>query len=148
MEIKIYDKLPREAERIRREVFMSEQGFKNESDDIDERACHLVAFDGEIPAGTCRVYRGEDGEYYLGRLAVVKAYRGGNVGSGLVEAAKKIRKKSWRGEPCSALPKAGAGILRTLRIFSLRRGGRGRGLPPFMDARQPLTACGFSTLCI
>lgn len=92
MEIKIYDKLPREAERIRREVFIAEQGFENEFDDIDEIACHLVAFDGQIPMGTCRVYRGEDGEYYLGRLAVVKAYRGGNVGSGLVEAAKKYAK--------------------------------------------------------
>ena len=35
MEIKAHEKLPKEAKDIRREVFIDEQGFKNEFDDIE-----------------------------------------------------------------------------------------------------------------
>lgn len=44
IEIRAYDRLPEEATRIRREVFMEEQGFVDEFDDVDGRALHVVAF--------------------------------------------------------------------------------------------------------
>ena len=44
IEIRTYDRLPEEATRIRREVFMEEQGFEDEFDDMDGRALHVVAF--------------------------------------------------------------------------------------------------------
>lgn len=56
MEIKAYDKLPKEAKDIRREVFIDEQGFKNEFDDIDITAIHLVCYDKEKPIGTARIF--------------------------------------------------------------------------------------------
>ena len=56
MTAKIYDSLPKEAEAIRRAVFMDEQGFKDEFDDIDGTAWHIVIFDGSVPAATCRVF--------------------------------------------------------------------------------------------
>ena len=39
--VKLYEQLPEEAVRIRKEVFMDEQGFCNEFDEIDKRHCML-----------------------------------------------------------------------------------------------------------
>lgn len=50
MEIKIYNQLPDEAKEIRLEVFVKEQGFEEEFDDIDETAAHIVLFDGSFPS--------------------------------------------------------------------------------------------------
>ena len=62
MEIKFYNALPEEAAAIRTEVFIEEQGFKNELDDMDSCAEHLVAFKDDKPVGTCRFFREEDGQ--------------------------------------------------------------------------------------
>ena len=42
--VKLYEQLPEEAVRIRKEVFMDEQGFCNEFDEIDKNgaACCVV----------------------------------------------------------------------------------------------------------
>lgn len=50
METKIYNQLPDEAKEIRLEVFVKEQGFEEEFDDIDETAAHIVLFDGSPPS--------------------------------------------------------------------------------------------------
>lgn len=44
MEVKVYDYLQEDAMNIRRNVFMSEQGYKNEFDEIDDRALHIVIY--------------------------------------------------------------------------------------------------------
>ena len=98
MTAKIYDSLPKEAEAIRRAVFMDEQGFKDEFDDIDGTAWHIVIFDGSVPAATCRVFFDEKlGSYALGRLAVMKEYRGRQLGSmAVLEAEKLVRSKGGK----------------------------------------------------
>ena len=73
MEVKVYDYLQEDAMNIRRNVFMSEQGYKNEFDEIDNRALHIVIYNNEKPVATCRIYR-EDNTYILGRIAVDKSY--------------------------------------------------------------------------
>lgn len=55
MQLEAYDFLPEDAKRIREAVFMKEQGFKNEFDDIDLLALHLILYDGSQPAATCRL---------------------------------------------------------------------------------------------
>lgn len=92
-EIKTYHALPPEAEEIREEVFMKEQGFVNEFDDIDSIATHLVLFWEGQPAGVCRFFPiKEPGVWDFGRLAVRKAYRDKHLGSLLVqEAERQIR---------------------------------------------------------
>lgn len=75
MEVKVYDYLQEDAMNIRCNVFMSEQGYKNEFDEIDDRALHIVIYNNEKPVATCRIYR-EDNTYILGRIAVDKSYRG------------------------------------------------------------------------
>ncbi len=86
-----FDYLPEDAKYIREEVFMREQGFENEFDEIDDIAVHIVAYDNGVPVAVCRVFA-ENGEYFLGRVAVLKEYRGKNIGKLLLsEADKKVR---------------------------------------------------------
>lgn len=88
MEIKSFDFLPDDAKRIREAVFMQEQGFKNEFDDIDGIAVHLVGFENGEAAATCRIFA-ENGEYILGRVAVMKELRGRGFGSEIITQAEK-----------------------------------------------------------
>ena len=80
-----FTKLPPQAKEIRQTVFIEEQGFKNEFDDIDAQAYHLVIFDASDNAaiGTARLFtEGSDKSVYtVGRLSVLKAYRKHHLGS-------------------------------------------------------------------
>lgn len=98
MAVKSFDYLPEEAKKIRTKVFVEEQGFKEEFDKTDQRAIHLVCFENEKPTATCRIFQGEaDGEYILGRLAVMKEYRGKNIGAKMLESAEKaVREKNGK----------------------------------------------------
>ena len=60
MDIKIYDTLPEEAVRIREAVFVEEQGFQDEFDEIDSYAKHLVLFDGEKSIAVCRFFQDKE----------------------------------------------------------------------------------------
>ena len=89
MNILIYDTLPDEAAEIRRAVFVEEQGFHNEFDEIDKRAKHIVLYDNNAPVATCRFFKAEnDGSCFIGRIAVMKRYRGKNLGSFLLKCAE------------------------------------------------------------
>jgi len=95
MEVRAFLRLPECAKNIRKEVFTEEQGFIDEFDDKDEIAVHLVLFDeNDIPVATCRIFAdGEKGVFVLGRLAVLKKYRGKKLGSILIEEAEKYVKE-------------------------------------------------------
>ncbi|MCM1026597.1 MAG: GNAT family N-acetyltransferase [Roseburia sp.] len=94
----IYESFPQEAKEIREEVFIREQGFQKEYDEIDHEAVHIVLYDAEIPVATCRIFWNEDmGAYTLGRLAVRKEYRGQNIGSLMLrEAENLVRRKNGK----------------------------------------------------
>lgn len=70
------------AAPIRFEVFVEEQGVpaEIELDDMDDRCLHAVAFDGARAVGTGRLL--PDG--HIGRMAVLKDWRGKGVGSRLL----------------------------------------------------------------
>lgn len=89
MKIKVYDHLPQEAINIRTTVFSEEQGFKNEFDDIDKIATHIVLFEDNQAVAVCRVYYSEDKKcHVIGRIAVIKDYRGKAYGVKIVRAAE------------------------------------------------------------
>lgn len=92
--IKMFNWLPEDAKMIREEVFVKEQGFCHEFDETDNIAVHFVLYNEKQPAGTCRIFKGEEaGVYILGRLAVMKECRGLQCGKQLVQAAEaEIRK--------------------------------------------------------
>jgi predicted GNAT family N-acyltransferase len=79
------------AKSIREEVFVKEQGFVDEFDETDQKATHIILYnEKDRPIATCRVFTENDpNAYILGRLAVVKDYRGEGLGSYVVEQAEK-----------------------------------------------------------
>ena len=90
MEVKVFKKLPEDAKMIRTKGFMEEQGFQNEFDEKDSISIHIVLFDLSNPVATCRTYHSEERQcYVIGRIAVLKAYRGKSVGSELLRVAEK-----------------------------------------------------------
>lgn len=90
MTYKKYEYLCGDAEYIRKTVFMKEQGFRNEIDDTDKTAVHLVFYDGEKPAAVCRYFadKNKSGVFHIGRVAVLKEFRGGSIGRAVMEAAE------------------------------------------------------------
>ena len=90
MTVKVYDKIPYEAKKIREDVFVKEQGFKAEFDGIDDFAVHFVMFDDDKNAvAVCRAFTEENPkEYHLGRLAVRKEYRGQHLGEEILKEAE------------------------------------------------------------
>lgn len=69
---------------IRNEVFVQEQGVPEsiERDGLDEECLHVLAFDPEMhPIATARMRR--DG--HIGRVAVLREWRGKGIGRLLVE---------------------------------------------------------------
>ena len=70
--------MPPEAETIRREVFLQEQGFSAQSqfDAMDERSWHLLVEEGGQTVATGRLALDEKGCWKLGCIAVLPAFRG------------------------------------------------------------------------
>lgn len=90
MLIRKYDYLPDGAIQIRKEVFVKEQGFEMEFDEIDDNATHLVCYENSVPIATCRYYWNEQiGSYVIGRIAVGKNYRGKKIGACILKEAEK-----------------------------------------------------------
>lgn len=89
--VRVYDFLSDDAKNIRKLVFISEQGFKNEFDEIDEKARHIVMYNEKgSPIAVCRIFQGEnENSFILGRLAVIPSYRGMNIGKQMIAYAEK-----------------------------------------------------------
>ena len=98
MIIQILDHLTDEIKQIRIDVFMKEQGFTEEFDEIDETAKFvLLSIDGKA-AGTCRYYPSDVAEdVHIGRMAVRKLYRGQHLGTKIMMAAENgIRRDGFK----------------------------------------------------
>lgn len=81
MDIKVFEKLPEDAKIIRTKVFVEEQNFKNEFDDKENISTHLVMYDCNKPVATARYYFSkEQDSFVIGRIAVLKEYRGQGLG--------------------------------------------------------------------
>ncbi len=94
MEIKEYKGLCGDAMLVRQTVFIDEQGFRDEFDEIDKTASHLLAYDSGRPAAVCRFFWSEDKDAYLiGRLAVIKEYRGNGLGADMLKKAEELIKE-------------------------------------------------------
>jgi len=73
---------------IRQKVFIEEQNVTSqlEWDGMDEEAIHFLAFKNEKAIGCARAFVIEN-YMQLGRMAVLKEYRGEGVGTALIEKA-------------------------------------------------------------
>jgi predicted GNAT family N-acyltransferase len=78
---------------VRQSVFVEEQGFQNEFDEIDQIAHHLLFLDNDTPIGTARLFLWQ-GDWHIGRVCVLPEYRGQKIGAFLVkeciEKAKEL----------------------------------------------------------
>lgn len=74
--------------KVRKTVFVEEQGYtlQEEFDEYDKICPHLVLFDGDCPVATGRLTFLSDGTAKLGRIAVLKEYRGRHLGAEIVSA--------------------------------------------------------------
>lgn len=72
---------------VRTKVFIEEQGFENEFDDIDSECTHMLFFIDGSPAGCLRYFK-EDGEYHIGRVAVLPKFRERHLGSQMMKNAE------------------------------------------------------------
>lgn len=88
---KIDEMTGREAfcvERLRSEVFVSEQKITlPEIDNEDFNAIHvfLLNENKDNALATCRIFKEQDGDWYLGRVVVSKDARGMHLGSKMLE---------------------------------------------------------------
>lgn len=90
MEYKIFKELPENAKLIRETVFIKEQGFKEEFDIVDLTATHIVIYSDGKPAAVGRYFNeGNSPTYHIGRVAVMKEYRGLGYGKGIMDIAEK-----------------------------------------------------------
>lgn len=72
------------ARLIRQHVFVEEQGFENEFDEIDEYAYHLVIYQNDEAIATGRMYEKDQETMILGRIAIIKECRKIGLGSKIV----------------------------------------------------------------
>lgn len=89
----LFGPINEDVKKIREEVFVIEQGFQNEFDDIDNLATHALLLKDSMPVATLRYFYSEEHQCYcIGRVAVRKEYRKYHFGSVIMEAAE-IRMK-------------------------------------------------------
>ena len=85
-----------DAYEVRKRVFMDEQGYENEFDEIDEDATHLTIYteEGEL-VGCARLYPREPGSpiFILGRVAVLPEFRGQGFATELICAAEDVARE-------------------------------------------------------
>lgn len=74
-----------DAFALRLEVFVQEQHFENEFDEIDEYADHVVLYDEKTPIAVGRCYVQQGSVWRIGRLAVKKAWRKKGIGSMIMQ---------------------------------------------------------------
>lgn len=91
MDFKVSEKLIDDASKIRLKVFKEEQGFKQEFDDIDNIATHIVGYLDNKAIATCRIFS-EGNSYHIGRFAIIKEYRGRDYGIELMKKAEQVIK--------------------------------------------------------
>ena len=66
---------------VRTEVFVKEQKFENEKDDIDDFCTHFTGYIKDIPVASGRCYNQDKNTMAIGRIAVIKEYRSYHLGS-------------------------------------------------------------------
>lgn len=85
---------------VRKAVFVDEQGYKNEFDEIDNICDYVTVYCGGKLAGTGRAFPSEEnGAFVFGRIAVLKKFRGLHLGAIILEELEKIAKA--KGAKCA-----------------------------------------------
>ncbi len=86
-----------DAFHVRREVFIKEQNVPEEEefDEIDLKSFHVILYESAGPVATGRLFKAGDDHWLIGRIAVLKEFRGKNAGKLLVD--KLLEKAAEQG---------------------------------------------------
>ena len=101
MEVKFFKGLNSDSKSIREDVFVKEQHFINEFDELDSYVDTMVIYDNNLPIATGRLYEidATNKVFKLGRIAVIKKYRKQGIGRivlhNLENKAKELGAKSY-----------------------------------------------------
>ena len=90
-----------DARIVRTRVFMEEQGFQDEFDDIDDdpRTIHVTLYDANALVGCARTFPDPDrpdqpGRWEFGRLAVLPEARRGGFGAALLAESERLAREA------------------------------------------------------
>lgn len=83
----------KDIEFVRQTVFVDEQKFKDEFDEIDNIAYHVAGYENNKPIVCARFFCDGKNEYHIGRIAVLTEFRGKGLGSEIVEFCENEIKK-------------------------------------------------------
>ncbi|MBR6516699.1 MAG: GNAT family N-acetyltransferase, partial [Bacilli bacterium] len=91
--IKVTNELTEHGKQIREEVFIHEQGFTIEIDEVDNYAYHVVYYKNDVAVAVCRFFNDNNSStYHIGRFAVKKDYRNQHIGKDmLIKVLDKIK---------------------------------------------------------
>lgn len=92
MVVEYFNDVTDDTRYIRETVFVIEQGFSEEFDEIDKKSIHFLVKVNNKRAATARIFKSDnsDTKWTVGRFAVLKEYRGTGLGSFLM---KKVEEK-------------------------------------------------------
>ncbi|MBD2815877.1 GNAT family N-acetyltransferase [Xenorhabdus sp. Flor] len=88
--------LIQQAFDIRKQVFTDEQGFAADIDidEYDDIALHVVTYDDEKPIAVLRAIASDNSMLKVGRVAVLKKYRGRGIGHKVMEFIEDYGRKN------------------------------------------------------
>lgn len=90
--VEYFNDITDDTRYIRETVFVIEQGFSEEFDEIDKKSIHFLVKVNNKRAATARIFKSDnsDTKWTVGRFAVLKEYRGTGLGLFLM---KKVEEK-------------------------------------------------------
>jgi|AGTN01.1.fsa_nt_gi Predicted acyltransferase len=117
IQIGTFEQLKNFALPIRYEVFCGEQGVPREieNDEYDDNAAHAVLFEDGKAAATARLVN-VNGEWSIGRVAVLKCERGKGYGATVVKALINLAKEKGAPEIVIHAQKRAAGFYEKLGL--------------------------------
>ncbi|ALD66086.1 GNAT family N-acetyltransferase [Spiroplasma cantharicola] len=85
-----------QAWQIRKKVFCEEQKYpeEDEYDKYDSTSFHVIGFENDLVVCCARILEKEDG-WYIGRIAVLKQFRGKGIGHKLINFLEEFIKKNF-----------------------------------------------------
>lgn len=90
-----------DAYAVREAVFMHEQGFSSEIDEKDDACTHCVIYDQGLPVACGRFFFEQPHVATIGRIAVLKSYRGMHLGQKVMQEIEQEAVK--QGAVCCSL---------------------------------------------
>jgi len=87
-----------DARIVRKAVFVKEFGIRNEFDELETAAFHIVVYCDGIPVGTARAFCNDDDVYCIERVCVIRDYRSNGVGKLIVSELERFLSGIYGGQ--------------------------------------------------